>query len=99
MMEYTCYDRKEEFSREIIPHINEIKDICIKYNIPFIMAFATENSDEGTNYSMDGLMPGVQDIHLKDNILKDVFSFISGYKKPESINYSDLEDDFPDKLL
>lgn len=99
MKEYTIYDRKEEYNNEIIPKINEIKGLCMKYNIPFIMAFATENSDEGTNYSMDGLMPGVQDIYLKDNRIKDVFGMMSGYLKSDSIDYSDLDDSFPEKMV
>lgn len=98
VMEYTNFDRKDEYNRDIIPKIAEIKGLCIKYNIPFIMAFATENSENGTNYSMDGLMPGIQDIHLKDNKLKDVFAMLSGYVSAGSIDYSALDDDYPEEI-
>ena len=99
MIDYTVYDRKEEYNAEIIPKINEIKGLCIKYNIPFIMAYAVENTEEKTTYAMDGLMPGVQDVHLKDNKLKDVFGIMSGYMQSNSINYNELEDDFPDNVV
>lgn len=99
MKNLTIYNKSEEYKKAILPKVEEIKELCIKYDIPFIAVFATESSEKQTTYSMDGLMPGVKDITLKDNRLNNVFNMMSGYIQPDSVNYSDIEDDFQDMTL
>lgn len=98
MKNLTVYDKNEEYKRAILPKIQEIKELCIKYDIPFIAVFATENTEENTIYSMDGLMPGVKDICLNDNRLNSVFKMMSGYVQLDSVNYSEIDDEFPDEI-
>ena len=99
MKNLTIYDKSEEYRKAILPKVEEIKELCIKYDIPFIAVFATESSEKQTIYSMDGLMPGVKDITLNDNRLNNVFNMMSGYIQPDSVNYSDIEDDFQETPL
>ena len=98
MKDFTIYDKEKDFKENIKPKIEEIRNLCIKYDIPFIAAFATENTEAGTSYRMDGLMPGIQNISLRDNKLNEIFKIISGYTQPGSINADDYEDDFPDEV-
>lgn len=97
MKEITVYDKEEEFKEIIKPKIEEIKNLCIRYDIPFIAVFATENELSGTKYQMNGLMPGIQNINLADNKLNDVFKMISGYTQPGSVDSDTYDDDFPDE--
>ncbi len=98
MKEITIFDRETEFNEVIKPKMEEIKNLCIRYDIPFIAVFATGNTEAGTNYQMNGLMPGIQNITLKDNKLNNVFKTISGYTQPGSVNSDNYEDDFPDEV-
>ena len=99
MKDLTIYDKSKEYTNILLPKIEEIKELCIKHDIPFIAAFATKNSEKETVYAMDGIMPGVKDIHLKENRLNSVFNMMSGYVQLDSVNYSDLEDDFQDNTM
>ena len=95
MEKLTIYNKEKEFEKFILPEIEKIKDLCVKNDIPFLMSFAVGNTEESTVYKTDGLLPGIQDIKLKDNKLKDMVSIMTGYSEPESMDLMDLDDDFP----
>lgn len=100
MKEVTIYNRENEYNEKIAPKLEEIKNLCIKHDIPYVMAFATGNDDEKTSYEMDGLMPGVKGMKLTENKLNEVFRIISGYSQPGNVDMDkeDLDDDFPEEL-
>ncbi len=99
MKEPQVYSRKNEYETLVKPKLEEIKSLCVKHDIPYIVAFATENTEEKTIYEMDGLLPGVNGVSLKDNKLSEVYKMLTGYSQPGNMDLSeDLEDDFPDEI-
>ncbi len=97
-MENVIYKKDKVFKDEILPKLQEIKHICNRNDIPFISVFATENTEDKTYYQLDGLMPGVKDMKLSDNKLREIYMIVSDYRSEGKIDIDDEDDSFPEEL-
>ena len=101
MSKLVVFDKQKVFNDEIKPILDELKDTCVRCDIPFFTVFATENTDDRTLYKMDGMFPGVQDIKLTDDKIAYLYKYMTGYLQPEELHddeLNDVLDDFPDSL-
>lgn len=65
--QYTIYNKKKEFEKEILPLLDEVRKKCMLMQIPFFYSTAVANEDNTTDYVSDGILTGSFDIILYDD--------------------------------
>ena len=105
--EIVTYDNLDKYKEEIAGLVQQVKDKCDKYDIPFLAVFAVQNDENRTGYKVDGIMPGSKSptgtknmMALTDDKLAKMFTELIGYNIPEEVDMPNIsaEDFFPDEI-
>ncbi|MGN0241315.1 MAG: hypothetical protein ACI4CS_06480 [Candidatus Weimeria sp.] len=87
--ELSVYDASKTYDNEILPLVEQIKQICAVKEIPFFFTCAVKNSDKGTEYKNEGVLTGSYGINLKT----DNFAPILGVMNGGRVVFTEDEDD------
>lgn len=79
-VEYTEYDMKELFDKEIYPHVSELKKICKLNNLPIMISCAVTNRGGVTKYENDGVFTGSSNLKLYDDQFERMLLIMRGAK-------------------
>lgn len=74
-----CYDCSKIYSKEILPHIMAIKDICKMNRIPMFISVAVVNDKTGTTYENECELAYTQR-RLSDNRIVKMLQALNGFK-------------------
>lgn len=66
----TIFDKKDIYKKELAPLVASILKICTREKIPFHIAMAVKNDEEGTEYVNDGYTTGANSINLVDDKIR-----------------------------
>ncbi len=72
------FDYTEIYQKEILPKIDEIKKVCVKNKIPFLISCAPKNTQTDTTYYNDGILTGSMNINLYDDRFERYLLVING---------------------
>ena len=78
--ENTVYDIEEVYKTEIAPLAVQIKRICVKNHLPFMLLCAHRNDNDHTSYSSEEFLTGSAKIFLKDDHFEEILLLLSGAK-------------------
>ena len=94
-MDTNNFNYEKLHKSEIQPLINEIKKICAKNKVPFFACVAVSNSEKGTEYEYDGVLPGFLNLKLGDDQFAKHLCVANGFEvRPAGIvnDFSDVSD-------
>ena len=95
MFKTVIYDKSDIYNKEILPLIEDIKEICTMNKIPMFITVAVANDEKKTTFK-NSIIHGVTGIKLSDDRISDIILRFNHFKmnhpKKYEIMMSELED-------
>ena len=94
MKTHDVFDQTEVYEKQISPHIDEIKELCVGQDIPFFATFAVKSDEEGEiSYKRNSLLPSELGLTMKDCEISSLITISKGGKAVPASEITELEFD------
>lgn len=87
MKEITNFSKKEIFTKEIKPKVEDLILECRKAGIPLFVSLCYENNEEKSNYFSSIVSPKILDVVLTEDYLSEYLKIARGLKASVNNDY------------
>lgn len=94
---FTIYDKKDVFDKQMKPVLDELVSICRNHKIPFFYTACVANDDEHSEYRSDVVSPVGYDVILSDDKISKHIGVTAGFDVVPS--RADIEMDVMDDVF
>lgn len=76
----TPFHKKEEYRKKVEDKVKEVLRLCNQNDIPCIMIFGVDSTEDQTDYAIEYLSPGQKNQILKQNYFADFVNVMNGFR-------------------